>query len=285
MRRLHTGVVSALALVLGVSATQADAQSLRGFRAEGQAGITSFHSEGNQQVEDRLGRGSWRRRLCREQLRSRCRGHLLGLRPRTTPSMALASPITRCSRSGALRLRAGVDGDSVDPRLRQGRLCPQRAAQGVCAVQAAGGGTNVGGARTPVIITTTVMSAAIQWGGGIEQNITNNVLREGRRPLLATTSNHTHALTGLIGLGVLFGATRSEAAPPPPPSAAASSAASGDADVPGRQRDPGDRHLPGSAASAAASAASGAAWRTRLSSGSRSRLGRAFGSAPFFCRA
>src|SRR3954464_12383523 len=47
MRRLHTGVVSALALVLGITATQANAQALRGFRAEGQVGITSFHSEGN----------------------------------------------------------------------------------------------------------------------------------------------------------------------------------------------------------------------------------------------
>ena len=47
MKLLHTGVVSALALVLGVTATQADAQSLRGFRAEAQGGITSFHSEGN----------------------------------------------------------------------------------------------------------------------------------------------------------------------------------------------------------------------------------------------
>src|SRR5438046_8646575 len=51
MRRLHTGVVSALAVVLAVSATQADAQSLRGFRAEGQAGITSFHSEGNSKTK------------------------------------------------------------------------------------------------------------------------------------------------------------------------------------------------------------------------------------------
>src|SRR6476646_12176613 len=47
MRRLHTGVVSALALAFGITATQADAQSIRGFRAEGQAGLTSFHSEGN----------------------------------------------------------------------------------------------------------------------------------------------------------------------------------------------------------------------------------------------
>src|SRR6476646_10423554 len=47
MRRLHTGVVSALALVMGLSAAQADAQSLRGFRAEGQAGYSQFSSEGN----------------------------------------------------------------------------------------------------------------------------------------------------------------------------------------------------------------------------------------------
>ena len=47
MRRLHIGAVSALALVMGMTATQADAQNLRGFRAEGQVGITSFHSEGN----------------------------------------------------------------------------------------------------------------------------------------------------------------------------------------------------------------------------------------------
>src|SRR3954454_3483058 len=47
MRRLHNGVISALALVLGVTATQADAQGLRGFRAEAQGGISSFHSEGN----------------------------------------------------------------------------------------------------------------------------------------------------------------------------------------------------------------------------------------------
>src|SRR5579864_7460064 len=46
MRRLHTGVISALALVMGVMAAQADAQELRGFRAEGQAGVSSWHSEG-----------------------------------------------------------------------------------------------------------------------------------------------------------------------------------------------------------------------------------------------
>src|SRR5438552_13107878 len=46
MRRLHIGTVSALALVMALSATQADAQGLRGFRAEGQVGVSSWHSEG-----------------------------------------------------------------------------------------------------------------------------------------------------------------------------------------------------------------------------------------------
>src|SRR4051795_5096211 len=47
MRQLHISAVTALALVMGLSATQADAQGLRGFRAEAQTGISSFHSEGN----------------------------------------------------------------------------------------------------------------------------------------------------------------------------------------------------------------------------------------------
>src|SRR5690242_19905404 len=46
MRRLQTGVVSALALIMALPATQADAQSLRGFRVEADTGISSWHSEG-----------------------------------------------------------------------------------------------------------------------------------------------------------------------------------------------------------------------------------------------
>src|SRR4029078_706852 len=46
MSRLFTGVASAVALALSVTATQADAQGLRGFRAEAQTGISSWHSEG-----------------------------------------------------------------------------------------------------------------------------------------------------------------------------------------------------------------------------------------------
>src|SRR5438309_8084206 len=46
MRRVKTGVVSALALALSVGATQANAQALRGFRVEADTGISSFHSEG-----------------------------------------------------------------------------------------------------------------------------------------------------------------------------------------------------------------------------------------------
>src|SRR3954464_1745654 len=51
MRRLHIGTVSAVALVLGLTAAQASAQGLRGFRAEAQGGISSFHSEGNSKTK------------------------------------------------------------------------------------------------------------------------------------------------------------------------------------------------------------------------------------------
>src|SRR5205809_1003255 len=44
MKRLHTGVFSALALISAAAAQQANAQS---FRVEGQAGVSQFHSEGN----------------------------------------------------------------------------------------------------------------------------------------------------------------------------------------------------------------------------------------------
>src|SRR6266498_5345486 len=51
MRRLHTGVVSALALVLGLSASEANAQGLRGLRIEGDGGVSSWHSEGDSKTK------------------------------------------------------------------------------------------------------------------------------------------------------------------------------------------------------------------------------------------
>src|SRR5438270_7423186 len=45
MRRLHTSAITAVALVLGIAATQANAQGLRGFRVEADTGVSSWHSE------------------------------------------------------------------------------------------------------------------------------------------------------------------------------------------------------------------------------------------------
>ena len=126
-----------------------------------------------------------------------------------------------------------------------------------------GTSTNVGGASTPGYYYDHFHATGIQWGGGIEQLVLSNVYvkAEGR---YSNYKRHTHAITGLMGLGVLFGPTRRSGSASSAAPAAASAAASGDADVPGWQRDPGDRRLPGSAASASPAAASGAAWRTRL---------------------
>lgn len=47
MKSLHTGVLSALTVVFGLAATQADAQNLRGFRIEAQAGYDQFSADGD----------------------------------------------------------------------------------------------------------------------------------------------------------------------------------------------------------------------------------------------
>ena len=47
MNKLRTVASTALAIVFAASATQANAQALRGFRIEAQTGLDRFYSEGN----------------------------------------------------------------------------------------------------------------------------------------------------------------------------------------------------------------------------------------------
>src|SRR6476659_3129518 len=47
MRRLQTGALTALAVVFGLGATQANAQALRGFRADVDVGGTQFSAAGD----------------------------------------------------------------------------------------------------------------------------------------------------------------------------------------------------------------------------------------------
>ena len=171
MRRLHTGVISALALVMGVTAAQADAQGLRGFRAEVDGGVSSFHSEGNS--KSKIG---W--------------GGAVGVDAYVANSFVLGAegtfwwaPAENHTIDGAglanhktfeewgLAARAGYE---VAPgTLIYGKVGWVRNEQRKEFVPFIGGTTTPGGNLTPGYYYHHFHTSGLQWGGGIEQNITD----------------------------------------------------------------------------------------------------------------
>ena len=213
MRRLHTGVVSALALVLGMGATQADAQSLRGFRAEGQVGVTSFHSEGNHKSKIGWGAAVGVDAYVANNFVLGVEGAYWDSRPENVGIDGPGEARHKMFQEWGIALRAGA---MVTPStLIYGRVGYVRDEQRKEFVPFLPGTTTVGGAVTPGYYYDHYHATGIQWGGGVEQLVMSNVYvkAEGR---YSDYKRHTHALTGLLGLGVLFGPT-AEAAPPPPP--------------------------------------------------------------------
>ena len=216
MRLLQTGVVSALALVMALPATQADAQSLRGFRAEADTGISSWHSEGAKKSH-----WGW--------------GGAVGVDAYVANSFVLGAEGTfwyapadnrgvlqsggianhKTFQEWGLAARAGVEvspGTLVYGKL--GFVRNEQRKEFVPFVAGAPGG--VGGASTPGYYYDHRNHSGYVWGAGLEQNITDMfyVKAEGR---YSRYNNHTHTLTGLVGVGILVGGARAEAAPPPPP--------------------------------------------------------------------
>jgi outer membrane immunogenic protein len=217
MRRLHTGVISALALVLGMAATQANAQALRGFRAEGQVGVSSWHSEGASR--SKIG---WGGAVGVDA--DVANGFVLGAEgtfwwaPADNRNVPQSGGIAnhKTFQEWGLAARAGF---LVTPSTliyaKGGWVRNEQRKEFVPFVPAPGGGTNLGGATTPGYFYDHRTHSGYVLGGGIDQNITDMfyVSAEGR---YSRYNDHTHTLTGLIGLGVLIGGTH-EAAPPPPP--------------------------------------------------------------------
>ena len=216
MRRLHTGVVSALALVLGMSATTADAQSIRGFRAEGQVGMTSFHSEGNSKSKIGWGAAVGVDAYVANSFVLGLEGTYWDSRPEnhTIDGAGLANH--KMFQEYGIGVRAGA---MVTPStLIYGKVAYVRDEQRKEFLPSVPGGgfAGPGAAANPGYYYDHRHVSGIQWGGGVEQNITDMfyVKAEGR---YSDYRNHTHALTGLIGVGVLVGGAVAEAAPPPPP--------------------------------------------------------------------
>jgi outer membrane immunogenic protein len=215
MRKLHTGALTAVAMVMGLTAQTASAQGLRGVRAEGQVGLSSWHSEGNS--HSTIG---WGGEVGAD---FDLGGFVVGpvghfwwapQENETHDGAGLADHKT--FQEWGLGARAGF---LVTPAtLVYGKVAYVRNEQrkrftpdvGVCGGNAcqAPGYYNHGNV------------SGIQWGAGVEQMIMNNfyVKAEGR---YSDYRNHTHTVTGLIGLGAMFGAAAPApeivpVAPPPP---------------------------------------------------------------------
>ena len=199
--------MTALALVATMVATQANAQNIRGFRAEVQAGFDNFESEGSGNA--RVGYGA------AAGVDFDLGGFVLG--PEVTFWNAPSENETfeggglaerKSFQEWALALRGGVN------------LAPSTFVYG-----------KVGYVRneqrkrfTPVTgigYYDHYTTGGWQWGVGINQMVTDMfyVSAEGRYSDYSNKHNlgGTHRFVGLVGLGALFGGARVEAAPPPPP--------------------------------------------------------------------
>ena len=166
MRRLHTGVISALALVLGVSATTAEAQGLRGFRAEGQVGLTSFHSEGNHKSKIGWGAAVGVDAYVANNFVLGVEGSYWDSRPENHTVDGAGVAHRKMFQEWGLGLRAGVM--MTPSTLVYGKLAYVRNEQRKEFVPFVGGTTNVGGAATPGYYYDHYNVSGIQWGAGIE---------------------------------------------------------------------------------------------------------------------
>ena len=207
MKRLQTGVLSALAVVLAATATQANAQNIRGFRAEAQAGIDQFNSEGNHHTKFGYGGAAG--------VDFDLGGFVLGPEvtfwwaPNENETIEGGGLAERKSfEEWALALRAGVN---VSPStFVYGKVGYVRNEQRKRFTPLTGVG-----------YYDHYKTNGWQFGGGINQMLNDMfyVSAEGRYSNYQNKHNlgGTHRLVGLIGLGVLLGGSTAEAAPPPPP--------------------------------------------------------------------
>ena len=218
MTLVRKSALTALALVGSLVATQANAQNIRGVRAEAQIGFDRFHSEGNK--NGRVGYGG------AAGVDFDMGGFVLG--PEITYWWAPSENETieggglaerKSFQEWALALRAGVQ---VSPSTlvygkigyarneQRKRFTPINPANGLLDSSLPGG------------YYEHYKTGGLQYGAGINQMLTDNVYFsvEGRYSNYKNKLDlgGTHRLVGLVGLGFLFGGTRAvEVAPPPPP--------------------------------------------------------------------
>ena len=217
MRRLHTGVASALALFAGLSATQASAQGLRGIRVEGDTGISSWHSEGASKSK-----WGW--------------GAAVGVDAYVASNFVLGAEGTfwwapadnrlvpqsggianhKTFQEWGLNARAGVEAAPGTLIYVKGGYVRNEQRKEFIAYPPYGTCAATSPTDPRCYYYDHRNHGGWDLGAGLEQTLMSNfyVKAEGR---YSRYNDHTHTLTGLVGLGVLFGGARAEAAPLPPP--------------------------------------------------------------------
>jgi len=227
MKKLHTGALTAAALVLGLTAQSANAQAVS-FHADADVGVSSFHADGLKKSHIGWGASAG--------ADFDLGGFFLGGEGTYWWAPAEVHGIDgggyvnhKTFQEYGLGLRAGANvmpGTKVYAKIAYVRneqrkeFLPAVAGGGYCGVATATCGYYYDHFKTH----------GLQYGIGVEQQIMNNfyVKAEGRysnykgRQFSPTNgTGGTHTLTGLIGLGVMFGAAAPAAivepvAPPPP---------------------------------------------------------------------
>lgn len=217
MKKLHTGALTAVALVLGLTAQSANAQAVS-FHADADVGVTSFHAAGDK--DSHIG---WGAAVGAD---FDMGGFFVGgegtfwnARPEviTSGNNGLGLVRHKQFQEWGLGLRAGANvmpGTKIYGKVayvtneQRKEFFPSVGA-GYCNLAACG------------YYYDHYNTHGLQWGAGVEQMIMSNfyVKAEGR---YSDYKNHTHALTGLIGLGIAFGGPApapvvEPMAPPPPP--------------------------------------------------------------------
>jgi len=208
MKRLHIGALTAVALVFGLS-SQANAQAFRGFRVEGQVGYSQFNAAGDH--DSHIGWGA------AAGADFDLGGFVLGgegtfwWAPAEVHTIDGAGFVDhKTFQEWGLAARAGV---LVTPSTlvygKVGYVNNEQRKRFTPFVGTCGGNA----CQAPGYYHHFHQSGYV-WGAGIDQMFGNNLYAslEGR---YSRYGDHTHTVTGLIGIGYMFGA--SVAAPPPPP--------------------------------------------------------------------
>ena len=209
MTRISTGTLAALALVAGMS-SHANAEGFRGVSVEAHLGYSQFHADGLDRGHVGVGTAVGADfDLGRFVLGAQGTFWWAPAKVRGVDGGGWVTQKTYVEWGAALR--AGVL--ATPSTLIYGKFGYVDNKQRKEFLPALSGG-GFGGPTTPGYYLRRLHTHGYQWGGGIDQFLGYNlyVLAEGR---YSHYNDHTHTVTGLIGVGYLYGAP--EAAPPPPP--------------------------------------------------------------------